>query len=342
MDRVAATYAAQHPERVSHLLLWNCYAKGADVYVLPKIAALVQIRDTDFDTWAHALGQASVGWANAELGAYVARILRESADWETIPRALGPTRDVDLTEAMAKIEAPTLVMYRGDSLWGDTGLARALASGIAGSQLRSFPGDISTPSADSEDVLAAIIEFVPPGAAPAAPKAEPALVKTIVFTDVEASTDLTDRFGDARARDLLREHEAVTREALANNGGTEIKTMGDGFMASFASASGALDAAIAMQRSMAAHFADSATPIRIRIGINAGEPIAEDNDLYGTAVIRAARIMGQADGGEILASDLVRGLVAGKDYLFEDRGEAALKGFEEPVRLFGVRWQQDS
>jgi class 3 adenylate cyclase len=79
--------------------------------------------------------------------------------------------------------------------------------------------------------------------------------------------------------------------------------------------------------------------MRIRIGINAGEPIATNDDLYGTAVIQAARIMSHADGGEILVSDTVRNLVAGKDYLFSQQGEVDLKGFEEPVRLFDVRWQ---
>ncbi len=115
--------------------------------------------------------------------------------------------------------------------------------------------------------------------------------------------------------------------------------MGDGFMASFTSASSALYAAIAMQQAISTHFAASETPIRIRIGINAGEPIATNDDLHGTAVIQAARIMSHADGGEILVSDIVRDLLAGKDYLFSHKGEFDLKGFEEAVRLFEVRWE---
>ena len=128
-------------------------------------------------------------------------------------------------------------------------------------------------------------------------------------------------------------HRRVT---LAAHGGTEIKTMGDGFMASITSASSALDAAIAMRQAITAHFAESETPIRIRVGINAGEPIEEDDDLYGASVIRAARVMGQADGGEVLVTNVVRELVEGKDYLFSQRGEVDLKGFEEAVRLFEV------
>ena len=78
----------------------------------------------------------------------------------------------------------------------------------------------------------------------------------------------------------------------------------------------------------------------MRVGLNAGEPIAEEDDLFGTAVNLAARIAAKAEAGTILASDVVRQLVAGKDILFADRGEANLKGFDEPVRLFEVRWRE--
>jgi adenylate cyclase len=81
-------------------------------------------------------------------------------------------------------------------------------------------------------------------------------------------------------------------------------------------------------------------PLRVRVGINAGEPIAEANDLFGTAVTLAARIMHQAAGGEVLASDVVRQLVAGKGFLFADAGIAPLKGFDEPVRLWSLRWEE--
>ncbi len=122
--------------------------------------------------------------------------------------------------------------------------------------------------------------------------------------------------------------------------------MGDGFMASFSSATKALECAITMQRAFAAHNDTAEEPIKVRIGLNAGEPIAEDDpdgrsDLFGTAVILAARIAAKAEGGEILTSDTVRGLVAGKRFLFADRGDTALRGFEDPVRLYEVRWREE-
>jgi adenylate cyclase len=115
--------------------------------------------------------------------------------------------------------------------------------------------------------------------------------------------------------------------------------MGDGFMASFSSAARALECAISIQQAFAAHNESEGTPIRVRMGLNVGEPIAEDEDFFGTAVILAARVAAEAQGGEILASDVVRQLVAGRGFLFSDRGETVLRGFDDPVRLFEVRWQ---
>jgi adenylate cyclase len=201
-----------------------------------------------------------------------------------------------------------------------------------------------------EAVASAIDEFLGEGeeAAAAEPPAAGAF-RTILFTDVEGSTALTQRVGDARAREVLRAHERIVREALQAHGGAEVKTMGDGFMASFSSATRALECAIAMQRAFADWNAGvgaglappEGAAIRVRIGLNAGEPIAEEKDLFGTAVNMAARIAAEAEGGEIMASDVVRQLVAGKGFLFADRGEVELKGFEEPVRLYEVRWREE-
>ncbi len=189
-----------------------------------------------------------------------------------------------------------------------------------------------------ETLATTIDEFLSEGEEQAKPLA-PEDIHTILFTDVEGSTALTQRLGDARARELLREHERMVREALKAHGGSEVKTMGDGFMASFSSATKALECAITMQRAFAAQNETAREPLMVRVGLNAGEPIAEDDDLFGTTVNRAARITATAKGGEILVANVVRELAEGKDFLFADRGEATLKGFDEPVRLFEVRWR---
>jgi class 3 adenylate cyclase len=99
-----------------------------------------------------------------------------------------------------------------------------------------------------------------------------------------------------------------------------------------------VECAIALQRAFEEREGE---PLRIRIGLNAGEPIEEEGDLFGSTVIMAARIAARAESGEVLASDVVRGLCSGKGFLFADRGEFIAKGFEEPVRLFEVRWRRE-
>ncbi len=162
----------------------------------------------------------------------------------------------------------------------------------------------------------------------------------MLFADIEGSTALTHKLGDAAARDLFRGHERMTREALKSHSGAEVKTMGDGFMASFNSATRAVECAIAVQRAFAEHNESAADPLRVRVGLNAGEPIEEERDLFGTAVILAARIAAQAQAGEILVSEGVRQIVAGKKFLLADRGEVTLRGFEDPVRLYELNWRQ--
>ncbi len=166
-------------------------------------------------------------------------------------------------------------------------------------------------------------------------------VHTILFTDMESSTALTQQLGDAKAQEVRRAHNAIVRDALKNNGGAEIKHTGDGIMASFPVASGALTCSIAIQHAIAAHVEEHTdTPLAVYIGLNAGEPIAEEDDLFGTSVDLAKRICDQAEPGEILVSDVVRQWAAGKEFLFSDRGATELRGFEDPVRLYEVRWRE--
>jgi class 3 adenylate cyclase len=177
-----------------------------------------------------------------------------------------------------------------------------------------------------------------PESAAAAPDGR---LMTIVFTDIEGSTSLTERLGDEGARAIMRSVEARTREALNAHHGTEVKTMGDGFVASFASASAALAFAVDLQRVFESD-GGAGEPVRVRVGVHAGEPIAEHGDIFGTAVNMAARIASEAGGGEVYASDVVRQLAAGKQFTFEPRGERQLKGFADAVPVHEVIWRGDA
>jgi len=140
----------------------------------------------------------------------------------------------------------------------------------------------------------------------------------------------------------VRAHNRIVRKALREAGGTEIKHTGDGIMASFVSPSRALTCAGAIQEGLARHNAlHRDAPCLVRIGLNAGEPVQEEADLYGTAVQLAARICDQARPGSVLVSQVVRDLAAGKGFRFSDRGKSALKGFTTPVHLYELEWKEE-
>jgi len=300
--------------------------------------------DKDWETYTETAAHVVMGWSEGEPARRFAALMRESITPEACRAAFGSILEFDVTALLPQVKAPTLVLHRRQVAYPEVDVASRLASGIPDARLALLEGtSASAPLGDTEAVLQAIDDFLGEGEEAALAAGAPAAgaFRTVLFTDVEGSTALTQRLGDAKARELLRAHERIVREALKAHGGSEVKTMGDGFMASFSSATRALECAIAMQRAFAEHNESAEEPIRVRIGLNAGEPIAEEEDLFGTAVILSARIAAKAEGGEIVASDVVRQLVAGKGFLFSDRGDVALRGFEDPVRLYDVRWREE-
>ena len=163
--------------------------------------------------------------------------------------------------------------------------------------------------------------------------------RTILFTDIQGSTALTQRLGDEHAMQVLRTHNEVVRDALRVSGGTEIKHTGDGIMASFSSVARAVHCSIMIQQGIAEHDAGD-DPLRLKVGLAAGEPITESGDLFGAAVQLAARLCDKAGGGGILVASTVRDLCIGKGFSFSDHKELELRGFDEPVRAYEVEWSQ--
>jgi class 3 adenylate cyclase/ketosteroid isomerase-like protein len=158
---------------------------------------------------------------------------------------------------------------------------------------------------------------------------------TVVFTDIESSTAMAERLGDDRWMDLLRWHDRLIRDEADRYQGFVVKSQGDGFMLAFSSATSALDFALATQNALAAPYLGEV--VRIRVGINTGEAIREQDDFYGRAVIMAARIAAQATGGEVLVSELVAGLVAGKErFTFGPPRVTDLKGLQGHHTLYPV------
>ena len=388
--QVAIAYAAYHPDRVSHLILWCGFARPEYLFG-GRTGALRSLIEDDWEAYTETFAHWACGWSEGGEARRLAAVLRECVTPQIAQSLWDLGEQVDVTDLLPNVRAPTLVMQRREYAIVSLDATRELASNIPNAQLCLLEGSSgATYIGNMEAVAQAIDEFLGEGkkAAPVAEPGAPGAFRTILFTDIEGSTAMTQRLGDAKAREVLREHERIVREALKAHGGSEVKTMGDGFMASFGSATKALECAIVMQRAFAernaslpahpealegraephplAHPFDSAQDrastgsaradrgvgasptgeaIRVRIGLNAGEPIAEDDpdgrgDLFGTAVIRAARIAALAQGGEILVANVVRELAEGKGFLFGDRGEVALRGFDDPVRVFEVRWRE--
>ena len=336
-------YAARHPERVSHLIIWEGHmiSDDLDPARARQIRAIEPVMDVDWDLYVRVRSRIIGGWdsSNAPIVEEIFRAAHTPASAKAMNVALLAS---DPTPYLADIKARTLVLYRTGARPREDN-ARRFASSIADSHLLAVR-DPSIGPYPNERAVADILEFLhPEGLSVLAERRQEPVgegVRVILFTDVERHTAMMQRLGDERGRAVLREHEAITREALASYGGAEVKTMGDSFMASFSSASRALDCAIAIQRAFAARNESTDEPLRVRVGLSAGEPIAEDDDLFGASVIQAARIADQARGGEVVLANVVRELAAGKGFLFADRGEIILRGFDDPVRLYELKWEQ--
>jgi len=353
---VATAYAARHPERVSHLILCSTYTRSSEYLAsAPQVQAERKLMEQDWQTYTETRAHVGFGWSAGQQAHQYAELMRESVALEMALAAYRAIEEFDTKDLLPQVRSPTLILHRRQFPLIGVDIARGLAARIPDARLALLEGTSGIPFlGDSEAVLSAIDEFLDEGEeAKKDETTEPGAFRTVLFTDVEGSTALTQRLGDAQARDLLREHERMVREALKAHGGSEVKTMGDGFMASFTSATKALQCAIAMQRAFAewnagrggSRTAPAPEPIRVRVGLNAGEPIAEDDpdgrsDLFGTAVNLAARICAHAEAGQILVPIVIRELTAGKQFLFADLGETELRGYEDAVRLYEVSWRE--
>ncbi len=344
---VPLAYAAQHPERVTHLVIFGSLIAGIGSSLQRAMSSILPLAEEQWELFSNVSARLFAGWDSPD-ATPMAALIRASHSARTFRAAYEATQRRDPLAFAAKVRVPTLIVHP----LNDRGMpvsVTSLAAVIDGARAIGIPGDrvAAFPNAAG---IAAIHDFISAtptstGQPIAAPELDTSVFRTILFTDIESSSALTQRLGDARAQEVLRAHDTIVRDALAASGGSEIKHTGDGIMASLPSASGALECAIAIQRAVERNkehgTGNTGDDLRVRIGLNAGEPVAERDDLFGTAVQLARRVCDQAQGGEILVSDVVRQLAAGKGFLFADRGNAALKGFDEPLRVFEVRWRED-
>jgi class 3 adenylate cyclase len=165
--------------------------------------------------------------------------------------------------------------------------------------------------------------------------------RAILFSDLEGSTMLTSQLGDAKAMELLRAHNEIVREKLKRHGGREVKHTGDGFMACFTSVCDSVECAIAILRAFdSRNKVSPGSTLRVRIGLSAGEPVAEDKDLFGATLQLAARLCACAQPEQILVPSVVQELCLGKKLPFKSHGTKTLKGFDHAVSVYEVEWRE--
>jgi class 3 adenylate cyclase/pimeloyl-ACP methyl ester carboxylesterase len=336
-------YAARHPEQVSHLIPWCTYAKGEEYWRSTQSEGFRVLRQTDYLLFLRTAAHELLGWADDEDADRYAELMRLAVDPVEADLLIAATHNFDASDALPLITCPSLVLHRRDLHWLDIGLSRDVASRIPEARLTVVDGHSPLPPAgEASAVTETILEFL--DLAPAASKSagNSGNFRVVLFTDLVDHTHMMSALGDRRGREVLREHERITRDVLHEHGGTEIKTLGDGFLASFTRITDALGCAVNLQQRFSRRNAELGSMdeprLKVRIGINAGEPIEEDGDLFGATVILASRIASAAQGEEVLVSNAVRELSAGNDYIFRNRGSFDAKGFDEPVQIWEVEW----
>jgi pimeloyl-ACP methyl ester carboxylesterase len=239
--------------------------------------------------------------------------------------AMGP---VDIRRLLGSVQAPVLVLHRTGDRAADVGASRYMAQRLPNARLVELPGDDHFPFfGDQEAVVALAQEFL----TGTTPVVDPdRVLATVLFTDLVDSTSRAAELGDRRWHRLLEGHQQVVRRQLARFRGREVKTTGDGFLATFDGPARAIRAADAIRAEL------NDLGLGVRVGLHTGECELLGEDIGGIAVHIAARVVAQAGAGEIWCSRTVKDLVAGSGFAFTDRGSYRLKGVPEPWQLFAV------
>jgi class 3 adenylate cyclase len=323
---LSALFAATYPDRVTSLVLSSVSPRGSTV-IRPELkdVFLEAIENNWGDgTLISVYAPSQVG--NRAFEEWWGRMQRAAVSPGMARRIMGMLAETDLTAVLPTIRVPTLVTHQAGDKYIPVEVGREVAELIPGARFIEFPGEDTygwTEARAIEDVE----EFLT-GRRPQADVDR--VLATVLFTDIVGSTEYASRVGDGRWRELLAEHHSIVRGELARWRGTEVKTIGDGFLATFDGPARAVRCAASLVEEV------QRLGLQLRAGLHTGECELVGDDVAGIAVHIGARVMAEAEPGEVLASSTVKDLVVGSGLEFRDRGAHSLRGVPDEWRLYAL------
>jgi class 3 adenylate cyclase len=331
---LAIPYAAAHPDRVSSLILVDCFARFLEAPDFPIGAPLAQM-EPNLEIAEDDTGRGVMIDIFAPSVADDERLRRAWARYERSAATPGSTKAIvrliyesDVRDVLPAIHVPTLVIHRRDATGFSVEHGRYLAQHIPDARYVEMPGSDNLIWAGDLEAMVAEIQAFVTGVRPAP---EPRRVlATVLFTDIVGSTERAAQLGDVRWQGLLADHNRTVRRQLERFGGNEVKVVGDGFLATFDGPARGVRCAIAIRDEV------RELELAIRAGVHVGEIEVLPDDIAGLAVHLGARVSALAGPGEVLVSSTVKDLVVGSGIAFDDRGSHVLKGVPGEWRLFAV------
>jgi pimeloyl-ACP methyl ester carboxylesterase/plasmid stabilization system protein ParE len=334
---MSVLFSATHPNRVTALVLYGAMGRTTEAPDYPWGSPAEALRESAAEFIAPYWGQQAEGMVelfapsladDPEVVGFTARMERSAASPAMVQQIFEMFLDIDVRAILPTIRVPTLVLHRRSDRVVNRRAGKELAAQIPGARYVELPGIDHLPWAgDSEAVLGEIEEFLT--GARSVPEPDRVLA-TVMFTDIVGSTERAAELGDARWRELLAAHQAAVRHELMRYRGREVKTLGDGYLATFDGP------ARAIRCGRAIADGGRSLGVEVRIGLHSGEVELIEEDVGGIAVHIAARIGALAAAGEVLVSSTVKDLVAGSGIRFVDRGAKHLKGISDEWRLFAA------
>jgi class 3 adenylate cyclase len=315
---VCALFAATHPERVSALVLTGAAARGSAVLRPEVLSTLEQIIDRSWGKGELIRAYAPSMTGDERFRRWAARLERNSVSPRGARQILRMASRSDVTDALPRIEAPTLVLHRRDDPLVPVDEGRAVAAAIPGARFVELDGSDSMVFVGDADALLDEIEEFLTGAR--APRRTERALATVLFTDIVGSTDLAARLSDRPWRDLLVGHDQLVRKEIERGGGRVIKTVGDGVLATFDRPGEAVRAACSIVEAV------GRLGLRLRAGLHTGEVELVGDDVGGLAVHIGARIMSLAEPQQVCVSGTVRDILVGSGLEFASLGTHELRG----------------